>query len=309
MEKAFGPAGRWAGFFLVTVVLVANSCYVVIVGNVAYSAGFAVVRGFTEGTLPQYSAGLGNGRLQAFVIFLVIVTAISILYRGVQKGIERVSKLFVPFFGLMIITLIVMALDLPGATAGLEEQGAPFVMHPGDCVLQPPHIRHRVLECSDQMEVIEITCPAEHETLVDHDLELPTDRIDRGRRFDGQRFVYDPERSAKWEADDVEGFEKRELGIGTATGGLVSARVIRAMYASASPVLLTDRAFQFNVVLQGRCELQIGGRQSGSFRRGDAFTLTAAAPSPCLLAADSGELEIRQVTSEGPAGAKSGAML
>jgi quercetin dioxygenase-like cupin family protein len=27
-----------------------------------------------------------------------------------------------------------------------EDQGEPFVMHPGDCVLQPPGIRHRVLE-------------------------------------------------------------------------------------------------------------------------------------------------------------------
>ena len=35
-----------------------------------------------------------------------------------------------------------------------EDQGEPFVMRPGDCVLQPPHIRHRVLECSDGMEVI-----------------------------------------------------------------------------------------------------------------------------------------------------------
>ena len=29
-----------------------------------------------------------------------------------------------------------------------EDQGVPFLMHPGDCVLQPPHIRHQVLELS-----------------------------------------------------------------------------------------------------------------------------------------------------------------
>ena len=37
-----------------------------------------------------------------------------------------------------------------------EDQGSPFVMQAGDCVLQPPQIRHRVLESSPGLEVIEI---------------------------------------------------------------------------------------------------------------------------------------------------------
>lgn len=55
-----------------------------------------------------------------------------------------------------------------------EDQGPPLVMRAGDCVLQPPRIRHRVLESSPGLEVIEIGCPAEHETFADHDLQLPT---------------------------------------------------------------------------------------------------------------------------------------
>ena len=45
-----------------------------------------------------------------------------------------------------------------------EDQGEPFVLHAGDCVLQPPEIRHRVLESSPGLEVVELGCPAEHET-------------------------------------------------------------------------------------------------------------------------------------------------
>ena len=41
-----------------------------------------------------------------------------------------------------------------------EDQGPPFLMHAGDCVLQPPRIRHRVLESSSGFEVVEIGCPA-----------------------------------------------------------------------------------------------------------------------------------------------------
>jgi mannose-6-phosphate isomerase-like protein (cupin superfamily) len=36
----------------------------------------------------------------------------------------------------------------------------------GDCVLQPPGIVHNELDCSDDLEVLEIYSPAVHETVV-----------------------------------------------------------------------------------------------------------------------------------------------
>jgi len=36
----------------------------------------------------------------------------------------------------------------------------------GDCVLQPPSIVHNELECSDDLEVLEIYSPAVHPTVV-----------------------------------------------------------------------------------------------------------------------------------------------
>ena len=35
---------------------------------------------------------------------------------------------------------------------------------PGDCCLQPPSILHNELECSDDLELIEITSPANYPT-------------------------------------------------------------------------------------------------------------------------------------------------
>ena len=71
-----------------------------------------------------------------------------------------------------------------------EDQGEPFRLEAGDCVLQPPEIRHRVLRSSPGLEVIEIGCPAVHDTFIEHDdrtarrpLSTPT------RDFGGQRFV------------------------------------------------------------------------------------------------------------------------
>ena len=36
----------------------------------------------------------------------------------------------------------------------------------GDCVLQPPGIVHNELDCSDDLEVLEIYSPAVHETVM-----------------------------------------------------------------------------------------------------------------------------------------------
>lgn len=101
-----------------------------------------------------------------------------------------------------------------------EDAGPPFVLEPGDCVLQPPAIRHRVLESSPGLEVIEISCPASHDTFADHELALPTRDV-RERIYSGQRFVRHVARDAAW-TDGT-----RDLGIAAATAGLASARVIR----------------------------------------------------------------------------------
>lgn len=70
-----------------------------------------------------------------------------------------------------------------------EDQGDPFWLEPGDWVIQPPEIRHRVLECVAGSEVIEISMPAEHETWIEHELTLPTADVRPEREFNDQRFV------------------------------------------------------------------------------------------------------------------------
>lgn len=115
-----------------------------------------------------------------------------------------------------------------------EDQGPPFVMHEGDCVLQPPEIRHRVLEASQGLEVIEIGCPAEHETWRDHALELPTRRLRSQRTFGGQRFVRHVATDAIWQSFGDEGFEFRDTGIAQATEGLAGVRVLRAKSGAMS---------------------------------------------------------------------------
>jgi quercetin dioxygenase-like cupin family protein len=107
-----------------------------------------------------------------------------------------------------------------------EDQGPPFVMNAGDCVLQPPGIRHRVLECSDNFEVIEVGMPAIHETWRDHEMELPNLAVNPDRIWNGQRFVSHVASEAEWLKG--EGFEYRDTGISEATNGLADVRILKA---------------------------------------------------------------------------------
>lgn len=155
-----------------------------------------------------------------------------------------------------------------------EDQGDPFVMHAGDCVLQPPHIRHRVLESSDGLEVIELGSPAEHMTYLDHDMSLPTGRELPAREFNGQRFLFHQAARATWQAD-TDDWAVRDLGISAATGGLAGARVIRPASGHGASVTSTrqDRMFAFAFVLDGSMTLQLDRLPAAELKAGDAFVI------------------------------------
>ena len=119
-----------------------------------------------------------------------------------------------------------------------EDQGPPFVMHAGDCVLQPPTIRHRVLESSPGLEVIEIGAPAQHETWREHGFDLPTPKLLPERVFDGQQFVLHVAANAQWQALANSGFEYCDTAIAKVTNGIGSVRVLRPNPQSRTSVLL-----------------------------------------------------------------------
>ena len=159
-----------------------------------------------------------------------------------------------------------------------EDQGEPFRMEAGDCVLQPPEIRHRVLRSSPGLEVIEIGCPAEHDTVAEHTITLPTSTIDRDRDFGGQQFVRHIAADAKTVPSVCGGFNERDTGIGAATNGLAGARVFTAPNAidRAGMALTHDGEFAMNVVLTGGATLTVDGRTDQLGAR-DAVTFPAGA--------------------------------
>lgn len=154
-----------------------------------------------------------------------------------------------------------------------EDQGEPFRVHAGGCVLQPPEIRHRVLHASPGMEVIEIGCPAEHETFADHDMTLPTGRYRPDRQWDSQRFVSQRDASAPWVPWHSEGWQCRDTGIGEATDGLAGVRVVRPSGEALGDHGAHQGEFAFYVVLDGTVTLDVSGHGTETLSCGDAISI------------------------------------
>lgn len=170
-----------------------------------------------------------------------------------------------------------------------EDQGEPFVMRPGDCVIQPPGIRHRVLASGDGLEVIEIGAPAEHDTHRDHDLDLPNGVGDPQREWAGQRFVRHVYADDRWVESPNAGWELQHFGVEAATSGVAAARLARA--TQAAPELRThDLELFFGFVRSGVVDYiepsgvtPIPAGQPIVVPPGDEFALGASEPTEMLV--------------------------
>ncbi len=154
-----------------------------------------------------------------------------------------------------------------------EDQGPLFRMTAGDCVLQPPEIRHRVVESSAGLEVIEIGCPADHMTCIDHDLDLPNPELRPDRDFNGQRFVRHRLDHATWRPWRFEGIEARDTGIAAATDGLAGAQVLRFGDTTTMPRHSHEAEFVFTFVLEGAATLEVEGQGSHPLAAGDSYVV------------------------------------
>ena len=166
-----------------------------------------------------------------------------------------------------------------------EDQGPPFILHAGNCVTQPPEIRHQVLESSDNLQVIEIGVPADHVTTIDHNMELPTPHFRPEREFQGQRFCHHELKNAVWKKWEMDGFEYRDTGIFKSTNGVADVQVVKAGSTSNSTSKTTSNSnstsktishaadIYFTFLMQGEMELHAEGHEKQFLKKGDAYVV------------------------------------
>ncbi|WP_166417591.1 cupin domain-containing protein [Cochlodiniinecator piscidefendens] len=177
-----------------------------------------------------------------------------------------------------------------------EDQGEPIRLHAGNCFIQPPEIRHRVLFASDNIEVIEIGVPAEHVTEIDHDIELPTPHFRPEREWDGQKFVHHVADTATWTPFRIPGFQSRDTSIAENTKNVAGVHVIHP--GDGEVAWATHSAdIHFTFVMRGSMTLEGEGKEPYDLEEGDAFVIPPGMKTKYSNASD--DLELMEVSLPG----------
>jgi mannose-6-phosphate isomerase-like protein (cupin superfamily) len=161
-----------------------------------------------------------------------------------------------------------------------EDQGEPFVLKAGDCVTQPPEIRHQVLESSDGLEVIEIGLPAEHLTTLDYQMSLPTGKNLPDRVYKDQRFCHHINDHASWEACNNTSMMKCQTTVMADSAGIAAVNVFKAGVLNSNGnshqgiTLQHQDILRFYYVMAGNTKMNKEGNNTDLNRR-DSFLLPA----------------------------------
>lgn len=177
-----------------------------------------------------------------------------------------------------------------------EDQGGPIRLHAGDCFIQPPEIRHRVLEASDGIEVIEIGVPAEHVTEIDHVMTLPTPHLRPDREWQGQRFVYNVGANGTFAPHRLPGYVARDTTIHANTKGVASVMVARPD-GGQTRWTKHDGDILFTFVMAGEMTLEGQGKDPYRLSPGDAFVIPPGLATRYTDATP--DLELLEVTLPG----------
>ncbi|MEP3427853.1 MAG: cupin domain-containing protein [Roseibium sp.] len=178
-----------------------------------------------------------------------------------------------------------------------EDQGGVRRLHAGDCFIQPPEIRHRVLHAAEGIEVVEIGVPAEHVTEIDRTMELPTPYFRPDREWDGQRFVHSLAKDGAFGPFRIPGFEARDTTINENTKGVASVQVARP--AGGEPKWTRHLGdIVFNFVMSGSMVLEGEGKDPYQLSPGDAFVIPPRMATRYSQMTD--DLQLMEVSLPGP---------
>jgi len=153
-----------------------------------------------------------------------------------------------------------------------EDQGGVLRIEAGDCFIQPPQIRHKVLH-SEGVQVVEIGVPAQHVTEIDHEMTLPTPHLRPEREWDGQRFVHSLARDGVFTPHRIPGFEARDTMIAANTRGVAGVVVARPVAGVISPLTRHGGDILFAFVMAGEVTLEGEGKSPYLLTAGDAFVI------------------------------------
>ena len=125
---ANGTAWKWIGYLGILTGTVIISYYVVVSGwclEYIYASVAGHLQGNTE-KVQQYFADFSENPWRP-VLWVVLFFAMThmVIVMGVEKGIERASKILMPTLFVLLLVIVAASCSLPGAGKGIE-----FLFHP-----------------------------------------------------------------------------------------------------------------------------------------------------------------------------------
>mgnify|MGYP002623371540 CR=1 FL=1 len=143
LKEAVGPAWKVVGLWGVLCGFILLSYYTVIAGwslfFFAKTAGW-MVGGFPAGTSlgDVFTEQAGNGGLQLMLSLGFSVATVAVVYFGVQGGIEKIARLFLPILFAILALLFFVSFAMDGSAQALGFIFRPsFAELDGGSVLQP----------------------------------------------------------------------------------------------------------------------------------------------------------------------------
>ena len=123
-KLAPGTHWRWVGRMGVLAGFLILSYYSVVAGWTLEFIGEAVTDNFAGKTAADYintfNSFSSNPWRPVIWLVLFLLSTHFIIVKGVEKGIEKSSKIMMPTLFIIIVILVVCSVTLPGAGAGIE---------------------------------------------------------------------------------------------------------------------------------------------------------------------------------------------
>jgi len=176
-----------------------------------------------------------------------------------------------------------------------EDQGEPFILRAGDCVTQPPEIRHQVLESSDGLEVLEIGIPAEHMTTLDYEMLLPSTQKLPHRSYQGQEFCHHINEQASWQGWCGSGLQVCETAVLDKSVGIAAVNVYKPHHTKTqeakSAIFEHQNVFRFYYIMAGRVKISnqqgvdmvLNTRDSFQLQAGQSLQLSDFSEDFCCI--------------------------
>ena len=129
INLAPGTHWKWVGRLGVLTGFLILSYYSVVSGWTLEYIYQAITGGLTDKTPAEYDAFFNNFSANPWrpIIWLIVFLVIThlIIVKGVEKGIEKSSKIMMPALFILLIILVFCSVTLPGASKGIE-----FILKP-----------------------------------------------------------------------------------------------------------------------------------------------------------------------------------